>query len=77
MSLKEYVVHELDRLDDDKLKQVADYLAFLRYQSRPKMPEIDESALAVLYAEFGEADRELAEEGLDEYVHHLAAEDKP
>jgi len=76
MSLKEYVVHELDRLDDEKLKQVADYLAFLRYQSRPKMPDIDESLLAALYAEFGEEDRELAEEGVDDYVHQLAAEDK-
>jgi hypothetical protein len=36
MSIKDVVIQELDRLDDAKLQQVADYLAFLRFQSRPK-----------------------------------------
>ena len=76
MSLREYVEHELDRLDEAKLKQVADYLAFLKFQSRVQPPAIDETAMASLYAEFAEEDRELAEEGLNDYVQALAAEDR-
>jgi outer membrane protein assembly factor BamD (BamD/ComL family) len=76
MSLKESVIQELDRLDDAKLQQVADYLAFLRFQSRSKTCLSDETTLAALYAEFAEEDRELAEEGMEDYVRGLTSEDK-
>ncbi len=76
MSLKEQVVQELDRLPEPELKQVADYLAFLKFRARrKKMAAPDEASLAVLYAEFAEEDRRLAEEGMDEYALALAAED--
>ena len=75
MSLKEYVVHELDALDDMKLQQVADYLEFLRFKSRPKAPVLTDAQMAALYAEFADEDRALAEEGMEDYVHALAAED--
>jgi len=76
VSLKEQVVQELDRLPEPELKQVADYLAFLKFRARrKKMAAPDEASLAVLYAEFAEEDRRLAEEGMDEYALALAAED--
>lgn len=36
----------------------------------------DDEALAALYAEFGEEDRLLAEEGMEYYMRALALEDK-
>lgn len=75
MAIKEVVVRQLDKLDEVKLQQVADYVAFLRFQSlmqRPPLP--DEANLAALYAEFAEEDRALAEEGMEEYAQALADE---
>ena len=75
MSLKESVLQEIDHLNEIDLQQVANYLAFLRYQSRlqPSLP--DETTLAALYAEFAAEDRELAEAGMDDYAALLAVED--
>lgn len=76
MSIKERIVHELDRLGEAELEQLARYLAFLKYQARVEAaPAIDEQQLAALYAEFGEEDRDLAEEGLAGYARTLAEED--
>ncbi len=76
MSLKEQVVQELDRLPEPELKQVADYLAFLKFRARRRRTVApDEASLAALYAEFDEEDRRLAEEGMDEYALALADED--
>jgi hypothetical protein len=76
MSIRERVVEEIGALSEAELKQVADYLAFLRFQGRFRHnPESDEAKLAALYAEFAEEDRELAEEGLADYVAQLARED--
>ncbi len=66
MSLKERVAQEIDCLDDTKLQQVADYLAFLRFQSRPKISLLEDAQLAALYAEFAEEDRQMAEEGMED-----------
>ena len=61
MSIKEQIVHELDRLREADLEQLAQYLAFLKYQARVEAtPAIDEQQLAALYTEFGEEDRNLA-----------------
>jgi hypothetical protein len=78
MSLKEQVVREVERLPEAELQHIADYLAFLKFQARrrrvpSRLP--DTASLATLYAEFAEEDRVLAEEGMAEYVHSLAAED--
>lgn len=76
MSVKEAVVHQLNGLDDAKLQQVADFVAFLRFQSLMFLPPVpDDRRLAALYAEFAEEDRALAEEGMEEYAQSLAAED--
>ena len=68
MTIKEYVTDVIQSLEEAELREVADYLAFLRFR-RPRhaVPRPDDSTLALLYREFGEEDRNLAEEGMAEY----------
>lgn len=77
MSIKEEVIHELDKLSEAELKQVAEYVAFLKFQSRMKrIPSLDDTQLEALYKEFAEEDRRLAEEGMADYAEGLAKEDR-
>jgi hypothetical protein len=76
MSIKERVTHELDKLSEAELIQVAEYVAFLKFQARVKrIPSLDETQLEALYKEFAEEDRRLAEEGISDYAKGLARED--
>jgi hypothetical protein len=76
MSIKEQVAHELDSLSDPELKQVADFVAFLKFCARvARMPALDKAQLAALYDEFAEEDRKLAEEGMLDYAKGLERED--
>jgi len=76
MSIKEQIIQELDGLSQPELEEIAQYLAFIKYQSRIKpTPAPDEDQLAALYAEFAEEDRELAEEAISDYASALAEED--
>ena len=75
MSTKEQVLEELETLTEAEIKEVAEYLAFLKFRSRRKSRVVDESQLAALYAEFAEEDRDLAEEGMAVYAEGLTKED--
>lgn len=76
MSIKEEVIKELNALEEEELELVADYVAFLRFQARKHWAfSADEKQLASLYAEFDKEDRDLAEEGMMDYVGSLLAED--
>ncbi len=75
MSVKEQIVEELNTLNEADLKEVVDYLAFLKFRTRKTTPALDEKQLAALYAEFADEDRSLAEEGMAEYGEGLAEED--
>lgn len=75
MSTQEPVLEEIKTLSEAELKQVAEYLAFLKYRAQIKPHAVDESKLAVLYAEFAEEDRTLAEDGMRDYVEGLSKED--
>ncbi len=76
MSIKEYVTQAIEGLNEAELAQLAEYVTFLRFRTRlPVMPPIDKAQLAALYAEFGEEDRLLAEEGLEDYAAGLRVED--
>ena len=75
MSTKEEVLGELESLSEAELKEVAVYLAFLKFRSRNKPHIVNESQLAALYAEFAEEDRNLAEEGIADYTEGLMKED--
>jgi hypothetical protein len=53
MITKEEIVRTVDELSRSELEQLAQYLAFIRYQSRiATIPSFDESQLAALYARF-------------------------
>ena len=75
MSVKEQVTRALDTLSDAELRQVAEYVDFLKFRARRTMPALSDTELAALYAEFGDEDRALAEEGMAEYSEALQAED--
>ncbi|MGH9753823.1 MAG: hypothetical protein ACREA2_13670 [Blastocatellia bacterium] len=66
----------LSYLTEAQLREVAEYLEFLKFRERRKgEPQIDETELEALYAEFADEDRELAESGLTEYAATLERED--
>ncbi len=75
MSAKEQVLEEIETLSEAEIKEVAEYLAFLKYRSQNKSRVVDESQLAALYAEFAEEDRKLAEEAISDYAEGLMKED--
>jgi DNA-binding GntR family transcriptional regulator len=75
LSIKEQVVAELKTLSEAELKEVAEYLAFLKFRARRAAPTLDEAQLATLYAEFADEDRNLAEEGIADYAEGLLEED--
>jgi hypothetical protein len=78
MSVKEQVTRELDNLSEAELKQVAEYVAFLKFRARVTgMPTPNEAQLAALYSGFADEDRRLAEEGMSDYAKGLAKEDTP
>lgn len=77
MLVKDHVIHELEDLNEFELKQVAEYVSFLKYRARfEPITMLDEGQLAALYSEFAEEDRELAEEGMADYLVGLQHEDK-
>ena len=76
MTIKEYVTDVIQSLEETELREVADYLAYLRFRARVHaVPRPDDSTLAALYREFGEEDRNLAEEGMADYEQGLRMED--
>jgi hypothetical protein len=76
ISTREKVVTSLSDLTEAQLRQVAEYLEFLKFRERRKNDsQPDDAELEVLYAEFADEDRELAESGLTEYAANLERED--
>jgi hypothetical protein len=76
MTTKEQIAQQLEGLSEGELAQIAEYLAFLKFRSRVKsMSALDQTKFASLYAEFGDEDRELAEQGMSHYAESLTEED--
>lgn len=76
ISTREKVVINLSDLTEPQLRQVAEYLEFLKFRERHKNDsQFDDAKLEALYAEFADEDRELAEVGLAEYATSLERED--
>lgn len=73
---KEMLKQDIDHLNDDQLKQIAEFISFLKFQSKLSQPKPDFSQFANLYQEFSEEDQELAEIGMTEYAELLENEDK-
>lgn len=76
MITKEEIIQTVGGLSHSELEQLAQYLAFIKYNSRIRtIPSFDASQLAALYAECAEEDRDLAEEEMSDYAVTLAQED--
>ena len=73
---RESLKQELDYFNDEQLKQVADFIAFIKFQTRFSQQTTDVSQFANLYQEFAQEDSELAEAGISEYAELLNREDK-
>lgn len=77
ISIREKVVTTLSDLTEIQLRQVAEYLEFLKFRERQREDaQFDDPELEALYAEFADEDRKLAEVGLAEYAATLESEDK-
>ena len=72
---KEAIKRDIDRLNDQQLKQIADFIAFIKFQTRFSQQTTNISQFANLYQEFAEEDRQLAETGISEYASLLNSED--
>lgn len=64
----ETLKQDLDRLTDEQLQQVADFIAFLKFQDKRRRVVLDPDRLTSLATEFAEEDRLLAEAGMSDYV---------
>ncbi|MEG3847824.1 hypothetical protein [Microcoleus sp. herbarium13] len=74
--MRELIQQELEKFDREQLKQVFEFITFLKFRARlVTIPAIDETNLAALYSEFAEEDRQLAELGISEYAELLKHED--
>lgn len=72
----EALKQDLDQLTDEQLQQVADFIAFLKFQDKRRRVILDPTQFASLATEFAEEDRTLAEAGMDDYAVMLAQEDQ-
>jgi hypothetical protein len=66
------LLKSFELLPDDEKREVASEILRRTFASTA---ELDDSQLAALYVEFSEADRKLAEEGIENYERGLVVED--
>lgn len=71
----ETIKQDLDRLSDEQLRAVADFIAFLKFRDQRHRVNLSATQLASLTTEFAEEDRTLAEAGMEDYVEMLGQED--
>ncbi len=77
MKISEKITQDLNELNEAQLKEVAEFIAFLKFRARFNNPinNINAEKIAKLYREFDEEDRNLAEAGISEYAELLKQED--
>jgi hypothetical protein len=76
MTAREQLLREIEDLDDSQVKEVEEFLAFLRFRSRYDAPVVfDRAQAAEQYRESAADDRQMAEEGLADYTAGLKRED--
>ena len=73
---RENLKQEIDRFNDEQLKQVAEFIEFIKFRSRFHQKVVDLPQFASLYQEFAQEDRELAEDGIGNYIEELQKEDR-
>ncbi|MDJ0595691.1 MAG: hypothetical protein QNJ72_37860 [Pleurocapsa sp. MO_226.B13] len=72
---QEHLTRQIKELNDEQLKQVSEFINFLKFKERSTNLKLDEAEMAQFYQEFAEEDKQLAEIGMDEYVEALSQED--
>jgi hypothetical protein len=72
----EKLKQDLDRLTNEQLQQVADFIAFLKFRDKRRRVVLDPAQLTPLKTEFAEEDRALAEVGMNDYAAMLTQEDR-
>jgi hypothetical protein len=70
----ENLQQDLSTLTTLQLRQVADFIAFIKFRDQHPKRTIDPAQLAQL-AEFADDDQAMAEAGIDDYQTLLAQED--
>jgi len=76
MKVKESLVKEIKSLNEQQLNEVKEYVAFLKFRSRFMLPPSFDNRIAKLYSKFAKEDRDLAEEGMTDYMSSLIKEDR-
>lgn len=71
----EAIQQDLTQLDDEQLEQVANFIAFLKFQGKYRRIKLNIEEMRLLSTEFAQEDQALAEAGLDDYAAALAQED--
>lgn len=71
VTIKEHLTRELESLDEQQLKKIGDFIAFIKNKAfYLNLTDVD-----TLYAEFAAEDQQLAEVGMAEYANTLKKED--
>lgn len=73
---KEDLKRDIDHFNDQQLKQIADFIAFIKFQTKFSQQKAAISQFENLYQEFAAEDQELAETGIAEYAELLNGEDE-
>ena len=76
MNTKEQINQQFKQLNEEQLKQVANFIAFLKFREKLIKLNLNTEKLAQLYQEFAEEDPQLAEEGINEYADLLTQEER-
>ena len=76
MNTKEKINEQLNQLNEEQLNQVADFITFLKFREKLIKLNLNTEQLAQLYQEFAEEDRQVAEEGINEYADLLTQEER-
>ncbi|MBD2122417.1 hypothetical protein [Trichocoleus sp. FACHB-262] len=75
MTAREQIKQEIDRLNEEQLNQVQDFIAFIKFQNRRAMSAFNDKQLADLYNESAAEDREFAEVEMNGFGEMLQQED--
>jgi hypothetical protein len=73
---RETIKQEIDQFNDTQLKQIAEFIEFIKFRNQFQKKITDLHQFASLYQEFAQDDRELAEAGIADYADLLQREDQ-
>jgi hypothetical protein len=75
MTTKQQIAKQLDELSNSELVKVKKYVGFLKKRSGNPRAKLSDKSIQNLYRQFAAQDREIAEEGMGDYLESLKRED--